>query len=224
MESVKPVAPVTIYPLIIKNNPELKKYYDQQALDALQRARAYLVKNGLSPVDARAYNLIQLAEIAYRNGNAMAVVDYSNRAILMLEPENIVKNKNTVRPVEKQPQKIHENAIRKNIENVNKPHRETLHMYKDVSDEAGVSFTYASPLSGPESFVAVPAHEMEHVGNAVDRAIFKGDNVMVFVSYRIDYDPYTGEPFMAGGTTRTITVSHHYRRHSSVGSNIDMVA
>ena len=34
------------------------------------------------------------------------------------------------------------------------------------------------------------------------------DQIMVFVSYNIRYDPETGEPYMAGGETWSITFSH----------------
>jgi hypothetical protein len=95
------------------------------------------------------------------------------------------------------------------------------HMYKDVSNDIGVSFTYPSSLTGPESFLAVPAHEGEHVARAVSEAVLKGEKVLVTVSYSIDYDPVTGEPYMSGGLTRITKFAHYEKKPPENGKFVD---
>jgi hypothetical protein len=82
--------------------------------------------------------------------------------------------------------------------------------------------TYESSLSGPQSFLAVPAHEAEHVGRRVSEAVLNGERIWVIVSYRIRYDPETGQPYMAGGTTRTIKFTHDRRHDAYLGTNVNL--
>jgi hypothetical protein len=193
------------------------------ANDNLKKAKAILYREGLNQSDYRAINLILMAENALKNGNAGAADNFASRAVKLLEPAN-----ETVQNPDLQKQKIPENFIPDKKSNENTKTAESskpaTHMYQDVSSDAGVSFSYAAPLTGPQSFIAVPAHEAEHVGRRVSEAVLNGEQIMVSVSYSVKYDPRTGEPYMAGGVTRTVTLSHYKRSEASCGAYIDIYA
>ena len=97
--------------------------------------------------------------------------------------------------------------------------------YQDVSPEADVSFQYPTALTSGQSFLAVPAHERQHVANAVSKAIFEGKPVQTIVSYQLRYDPQTGKPYLAGGTTRTIHLPHFEinTKEDFLGKNLDVM-
>ena len=42
---------------------------------------------------------------------------------------------------------------------------------------------------------------------SISRAILKGERVETVVSYKVRYDPKTGEPYVAGGVTQVTTHS-----------------
>lgn len=97
--------------------------------------------------------------------------------------------------------------------------------YQDVSNEGDVSFQYPTPLNAGQSFIAVPAHERQHVANSISGAILDAERVLTIVSYRLRYDPNTGEPYLAGGTTRTIHLPHYERKKTAakLGENINVI-
>jgi hypothetical protein len=166
-----------------------------QAGDALRRAKALLFGKASGTVNPRAMNLMFMAQTALKNGNAAAAENFARAAVRVLRPE---------KSLGKPPPPL-------------QPPEAVKHTYKDVSHDAGVSFTYPSSLTGPQSFLAVPAHEAEHVGRRVSEAVLKGERILVTVSYRVRYDPRTGQPYIAGGTTRTVKLS-------DPGSRVNMFA
>ena len=169
-----------------------------------------LYQNNSPQINPKAMDLVLLAETALSDGNNFAAEDFADRAIQIIFQENDVKPKSNT------PEKIKNNKPENETREINfhgnkqisNKHISSIHMYKDVSNDAGVSFSYASPLTDSESFFSVPAHEGEHVARRVGEAMFKGDQIMVFVSYKIRYDPESGEAYMAGGETWAITFSH----------------
>ncbi|MBN2532292.1 MAG: hypothetical protein JXB88_05345 [Spirochaetales bacterium] len=181
----------TILPLSreISGNPVT----DFQAENILKRAKAMALLRDKTGVQAT--NLIRMAETALKNGNPVSARNFAQKVVQMLIPDNVgnslkkeIQLPEPVQPAQVRPEK--------------KKHTE--HTYQDASNDPGVSFTYPGNLTGPESFLAVPAHEYEHVRRSLQEAILNGEPVRVYVSYRVRYDPATGEPYMAGGVTRTI--------------------
>lgn len=174
---------------------------DIQADKAIKRARAMLSLQ--RKTNLRAVNLMQMAETALKNGNQVSANDFAKKVLTMLslkEKEAEIPVKTDIQPVEPR--------VRKPVKYVEGGKRHTEHTYQDASNDPGVSFSYPGQLTGPESFLAVPAHEKEHVRRSISEAMLNGEKVLVYVSYRVRYDPATGEPYMAGGVTRTIKYPH----------------
>jgi hypothetical protein len=216
-----------------------------QAGDALRRAKALLFGKASGTVNPRAMNLMFMAQTALKNGNAAAAENFARAAVRVLRPEKSLgkppekpgarppgspAGNSPLQPPEQAPvqgplqspeqlpgeaptQQPQKQAPPPPLQ----PPEAVKHTYKDVSHDAGVSFTYPSSLTGPQSFLAVPAHEAEHVGRRVSEAVLKGERILVTVSYRVRYDPRTGQPYIAGGTTRTVKLS-------DPGSRVNMFA
>ena len=56
----------------------------------------------------------------------------------------------------------------------------------------------------------------------MSEAVLNGERVMVLVSYKVRYDLRTGQPYLAGGTTRTIKLSNHSRDEADCGTLVDL--
>ena len=146
----------------------------------------------------RSLNFIRMAKKAMQNGNLFAARSHAQKAINLIKPRvnDSLLNPDSV-PENPGPE-TYEEPSKKDL-----PEEETTkHFYRDVSTGQAVSFKYGGYLTGPQSFLGVPAHEREHVWHAVSRAILRGDGVNTSVSYKVRYDPKTGEPYVAGGVTR----------------------
>lgn len=223
INAIMPINSVISYSSINNNNLK-ENIADQSVYETLQKAKAIFYQAGIKNNDPRVINLILMAEVSLKNGNPVAANNFARRAIQILTPEQYIGlNKKT----HELPQEYKQEKINYKNNKLIGNHKETIHKYKDVSNDAGVSFSYPSNLTGPESFLAVPAHEAEHVGKRVSEAVLKGERILVSVSYDIRYDPATGEPYMAGGETRTIILSHgnHYNKKSFLDGNmIDIYA
>lgn len=205
------------------NNQKEVKESIQVDSEVLKKAKALLYQAGMKNPDQRALNLIVMAENALKNGNPVAADNFANRAIRFINPDIQLKLNQPENNISAEKYFKPENYSSQKIEVKEKP-KPTTHMYKDVSNDAGVSFTYPSSLTGPESFLAVPAHEGEHVARAVSDAVLKGEKVLVTVSYRINYDPVTGEPYMSGGLTRITKFAHYEKKPPENGKFIDTYA
>lgn len=78
--------------------------------------------------------------------------------------------------------------------------------YQDGSDDPGVSFKMPTRVSPESAASAVRAHEGEHVTRERAEAAREGREVVSqFVTYRTGICPECGSPYIAGGTTRTVT-------------------
>lgn len=108
--------------------------------------------------------------------------------------------------------------------------------YQDGSNESDVSFKAPGHISPQASAGAVRAHEMQHVGNAYEKAA-KGDGKVVSatVTLRTEICPECGTSYVAGGETRTSIAypaeENPYQKNRKaleaiglIGSNIDYVA
>ena len=190
---------------------------DVQAEQSIKKARALL--SSQNKINQRAANLIQMAESALKNGNFPSAKDFAGKVLTMLSIEN--QDIPDPKPEKKDP-RIPTPVSRGKKPGDSPEKKKSSHTYQDISNDPGVSFSYPAKLSGPQSFLAVPAHEYEHVRNSIGEAVLNGKKVMVLVSYTIRYDPGTGEPYMAGGVTRTI----HYPDipNPGKGENIDTLA
>lgn len=219
---IAPISSVTqIFPFSNSKERFSNNIVDSSVNEVLRRAKAMLYQGNINKSDPRAINLIILAETALKNGNNYAALNFSNWAIDILIPKsNIGLNTGKIKPpVEHKPEKTSQNK-----NEISRKSTQPKHMYQDVSHDAGVSFSYASSLNGPQSFISVPAHEAEHVGRRLSEAILNGDQIMVYVTYKIRYDPSTGQPYMAGGETRSITFSHRNKPDVFLGANVDLYA
>jgi len=214
------IAPIS--PAVKTNNTSytpqqipLNNSIDPSVSDDLQKAKAMLYQGTSGRIDPRALNLINMAETAVKNGNSFAAKNFAGKAVKMLAPKAMPDLK---------PEVLEPKPVKKNIEK-NRPEKKaetSTHMYQDASGDAGVSFTYPAPLTAAQSFIAVPAHEAQHVGRRISEAVLNGDRVLVYVTYKVRYDPNTGEAYMAGGVTRSITYSHKDKADAFCGSNIDL--
>ncbi len=203
--------------------PQKNSNYDSTANETLQKAKAILYQSGMNK-NLRVINLILMAETALKNGNSIAADDFASRAMQVMNPVDNIKLKGKTISRDHYQKQTDETDKADNTEKKSIKSKDTKHTYKDVSNDAGVSFSYPSSLTGAESFLAVPAHEAQHVGRRVSEAVLKGEQILVSVSYRIRYDPQTGHPYMAGGTTRTIKLTHHSIESASCGTKVDMFA
>ncbi len=170
-----------------------------------------------------------MAQTALKNGNTAAAENFAQKAVRILSPGKetgappLQSGATPPGPPSEKSRMPPLGAAEANPPEKPAPQpalqtpEQVKHTYKDVSNDAGVSFTYPSTLTGPQSFLAVPAHEAEHVGRRVSEAALKGERILVTVSYRVRYDPRTGQPYIAGGTTRTVKIS-------DPGSRVDLFA
>ena len=77
-------------------------------------------------------------------------------------------------------------------------------LYKDSSNDGGISFQYATPVSNIAAPFAVVAHEEAHVRRETGDAILNSQHVMTSVQILQHFDPVTGEVRIDGGRTRVI--------------------
>ncbi|MBN1700120.1 MAG: hypothetical protein JW881_21595 [Spirochaetales bacterium] len=188
----------------------------------LSKAKTLLYRQGHSGGNTRAVNLIRLAETALKNGNSIAAEDFARKAIALFDRtgEAFPAENDRPNPVLERPKPVLERPGQ--TPEIKKP-EQTVHTYKDSSSDAGVSFSYPAQLSGSQSFLAVPAHEYEHVRRRIGEATMKGERVMVLVSYKLRFDPQTGQAYLAGGRTRTISLSK-YKPVENARHRVDVFA
>lgn len=81
--------------------------------------------------------------------------------------------------------------------------RETTH-FQDGSEDQGISFQFAQPLTQAQAPFAVRQHELSHVRRDTSDAILNGQRVMTSVRIFSRIDPHTGERHVEGGNTRIV--------------------
>lgn len=166
-------------------------YIFYKATEALNKLK-YLIFQS-KKIDPNALNLFIIAQTALNNGNSFLAYNLANSASKLILPDiNISNQKN-----------FNSFNTKHEVQNDFQPKKSDKHLYKDVSNDVGVSFTYPSYLTASQSFIAVPAHEAEHVARSVSEAVLNGEQILVTVSYKVRYDPQTGVAYLAGGATRT---------------------
>lgn len=80
--------------------------------------------------------------------------------------------------------------------------------YQDGSDDPGVSFKTATRVDPKMAQAAIRGHENEHVVREQAKALQEGRKVLSqSVSYHNAICPECGKVYLAGGTTRTVTVN-----------------
>lgn len=79
--------------------------------------------------------------------------------------------------------------------------RETT-TYADGSDDQGISFQYAQPLTPAQSSFAVRQHELSHVRRETSDAIINGQRVLTSVTINSQVDPGSGQQVIRGGNAR----------------------
>lgn len=78
--------------------------------------------------------------------------------------------------------------------------------YQDESNDEGVSFQTPTKLSKGEAAAAVKGHEMEHANRNKAKAEREGKEIVSqTVTIKTGICPECGEPYIAGGETRTTT-------------------
>ncbi len=98
--------------------------------------------------------------------------------------------------------------------------RETT-SYADGSDDSGVSFQSAQPLTPAQAPFAVRLHELSHIRRETSDAILNGQRVLTSVAIHSRIDPMTGERHVGGGRTRVI-VFPDIQPVWSRGNNLDV--
>ena len=107
--------------------------------------------------------------------------------------------------------------------------------YQDGSNDPGVSFKTATKLSPEEAASAVRSHENEHVVREQAKAEREGRKVVSqSVTLHTGICPECGDPYISGGTTRTVTKADNAPELSEKfnaganseekGQNLDMTA
>ncbi len=193
-------------PSYSENNSN-KNISNNTAERKLEKAKSMLYQKSMQN-NSRAANFIFMAQTALKNGNSAAADNFTSRAMQIINPIKDIEI-NFTPPVDNNPQIM------------DRPEH-TEHNYQDVSSDSGVSFSYPAKLTGPQSFIAVPAHEAQHVSRRISEAVLSGERIHVSVSYKIRYDPNTGEAYMAGGITRTIKYSKYEKAENTPGSHINL--
>jgi transposase-like protein len=90
--------------------------------------------------------------------------------------------------------------------------------YQDSSGDTSVSFQAPKHISAATSGLAVMSHEAEHVSHeAADAREKGGEVVQKSVSLQYARCPTCGKTYVAGGTTKTVTVTPSARTYP--GSN-----
>lgn len=103
--------------------------------------------------------------------------------------------------------------------------RETT-TYSDGSDDEGISFQYAQPLTQAQAPFAVRQHELSHVRRDTSEAILNGQKVLTSVRIFSRIDPMTGERHVHGGNTRIVVFPNieapsKMTPEAEIGNNID---
>lgn len=102
--------------------------------------------------------------------------------------------------------------------------RETTN-YADGSDDQGISFQYAQPLTQGQAFFAVKQHELSHVARDTREAILNGQRVQASAAVHAHIDPATGELHVSGGRSRIIiypNIELSQPRRELLGENVDV--
>ena len=95
--------------------------------------------------------------------------------------------------------------------------------YQDASNDSGVSFQSAQPLTNAQAPFAVQLHEMSHVRRETSDAILHGQRVLTAVTIHSHIDPQTGERHVDGGQARVV-VFPNIKTVTPTGNNIDLEA
>jgi len=211
----------SLHPWFDKGNRS--KYEDISVEKRLTDLDRTLNQEGTPTMEAgKAKSLLTLAKRKLEQGNSIDAKRIVQEAKKILKPYGEILGKqrsddNTVihNPFKKEPISIYR-ATEK---------ADSKRNYQDVSQDADVSFQYPTALTSAQSFLAVPAHERQHVANSISEAIFEGKNVQTIVSYKLRFDPHTGKPYLAGGTTRTIHLPHFEinTKEDFLGKNLDVI-
>lgn len=105
----------------------------------------------------------------------------------------------------------------------NNPLQRNTTSYVDQSDDPGVSFQYAQPITQGQAPFAVMAHEISHVRRETSAAILNGQRVMASVTIHSRIDPATGERQIGGGQARVI-VFPEIKTNPLLGNNLNVTA
>ena len=88
--------------------------------------------------------------------------------------------------------------------------------YRDISNEADVSFKYPQSVAPSAAAGAVRAHENMHVANAYQKAERDGGKVLYAgVTLHGSICPECGKPFISGGTTTTVIAQERSDAYSA---------
>ena len=103
----------------------------------------------------------------------------------------------------------------------NQPMQRNTTSYTDGSDDSGISFQSAQPITSAQAPFAVRAHELSHIRRETSDAILNGQRVLTSVTIQSHIDPSTGERQIGGGRAR-IVVFPNITVQTPTGQNLDV--
>ncbi len=173
---------------------------------SLSEARRLLIENGgASAKTMRVMAMVALAEQNAGQGKVSEAERLAREAVKLAKNEDNASN-----PADPTAEEEPQNAANPKTNTTPLPgeeeetgERETTN-YSDVSDDSGVSFQFAQPLTPAQAPLAVMQHELSHVRRETSDAILNGQRIMASVAIHSYIDPQTGDRHVSGGRTRVV--------------------
>lgn len=177
---------------------------------SIDEARRLLVQDKVTGVDAlRLYARISQAEQVVGKGNPLDAKRIAQDALRKVK--DLVDDSNAA-AVTSSNDKNKPSSVKNNstpaadslgVEGDGVFQRDTT-LYQDGSDDSGISFQYAQPLTPAQAPFAVRQHELSHVRRETSDAILEGRRVIASVTVHQRIDPESGKINVEGGRARAV--------------------
>ncbi len=202
---------------------------------SIAEAKRLLAKNQVTGAKAmRILNMLSVAEQNMGQGNTIQAQRIAREALSAVR--DIDENSNPINPNRKEESEA-ASAPTSNDETEETPannvlaesesdepfQRETT-SYQDGSDDSGISFQAAQPLTPAQAPFAVRQHELSHVRRETSDAILNGQRVLASVTIHSHIDPTTGQQHIGGGRARVIVFPDMEQKPLQNGNNLDIKA
>jgi len=146
--------------------------------------------------------LIEQAKSSSQSGKAVNAYRLAHRAVQMAErfeesvPRSVSPKEN--RNERKRPEES-QRAGGFDGEETALPNEPESSIYRDGSDDPGISFKMGAPLTDLQAPLAVRMHETTHLLHETQEAILEGRRVYAGIRILSRVDPQTGRQHIAGG-------------------------
>ncbi len=225
--SVQPVAPsVSVIPAGSQAQP---------AQRSISEAKRLLNENGITGAGAmRILAMLDQAEQHAGKGNSVNAQRIARKALKQVRELSVSSTpSDSITPTdrEKKTDTVTEESTDPKTPLVNQnqrgvmgdPSQQETVTYQDGSNDSGVSFQYAQPVSAIQSQFAVRQHELSHIRRDTSEAILNGQKVLTSVRLHRGVNPSTGKPYVSGGQARIIIFPEN-KSHFPSGNNINVKA